>query len=645
MRRSWLLAFGLFIAVLLMAQARLHDRGILRALDQAGFDLALRLRAAPVPGGEVAILVIDDMSLQQLGQWPPPRAALAAAIEALTEAGASVVALDLLLLEETSGGDVEASHRLVTALRRHPRPVLAMAFAFAEPVPVALADRLALDQSAFSIVRAPADAIDLLGQPTGVFLPFRPLAETARLGHVNVFVEPRGELRFIQPAIRFGEAWYPALAVRAAALHRGLPPEAMALDAGRALRLGETTAPLDAASRLVINPYGPAGTFPHLPLADLLDGTLDPGLFAGRIVLIGATATGVRDHFATALDPRVPGVEIIATVIDNLLTGRFIDRSARIRDLDLALIAVTGLVGLVLLAPLPAWTVALLAPLVLALPFALAAAALVLLGLWLDPVLATFGALVMVLAAIATSLRRLRRQSEAHAARSDAFARYVPPLLRDDPALADGVERSQLAAILFCDLEGFTSAAETHDADRLQPLLQRLYALIDEKAAAHGAVVAGYAGDGAMLIFGLPEPGPDDAANAIACGEALIAAMPFWQEEAEAAGLPPLPLRVGINYGRARIGHVGGRGGGQIQFTANGDVVNVASRLQGATRGRDTAMIVSATTVEAARAQSGDRAVAMLAPLPPLQLKGRAVPVPAYAWREGQEEKRRMRGR
>jgi adenylate cyclase len=630
MRRLGVMSVAVLLLALCVAYVRWHDSGAFRALDHASFDLRLRLRPPLVPSDEVAILVIDDATLQRLGHWPPPRAALATAFTELAAAGASVVALDLLLLEAGApGSTADDADRLVTAVKRHPKPVLAMAFGFAEPVPMHLMDRLALRSNALPIVRSAPDAEDLLGPPAGVFLQFRPLADLSRLGHVNVFVEPSGVLRFIHPAIRLEDAWYPALAVQAAALHQDLPADAQILDVGRSLTLGAVTAPLDAGSRLVLNAYGPPQTFRHHSLIDFLDGTLDPAIFAGRVVVIGATATGVRDSFGTALHPRVTGVEIFATVIDNLLTGRFIDRSAQVRDLDLGLIVAATSAALVLLAPLPLPALAGLAMLLLVLPFAVATLALLAFGIWLNMVFATLGAVVVTLAAFGLRFRRLRQRGRQHEARSRTLERYVSPLLRDKLAAAGSVQRSQAAAILFCDLEGFTGAAEPLEPARVQQVLQRYYELIEQAAVAHGGVVAGYTGDGAMLIFGLPEPSPGDPARAIACGEAMLAAMPGWQAMAEEHGVPRLNLRIGINYGRVEIGHVGG--GDQIQLAATGDVVNVASRLQHETRTVGTAMLVAATAVEVARAHDGERAVARLQPRQALSLRGRAAPVSVFA--------------
>ncbi len=630
MRRAGVVAFAVLLAALCVGYVRWHDSGPFQALDHASFDLRLGLRPPIVPGDEVVILVIDDATLQRLGSWPLPRAALAAAFTELAAAGASVVALDLLLLEAGAPGSSDGdADRLATAVKRHAKPVLAMAFGFAEPVPMHLTDRLALTSNAIPIVRRSADAEDLLGPPSGVFLPFRPLADQSRLGHVNVFVEPSGVLRYIHPAIRLDDAWYPALAVQAAALHRDVPGDAQVLTVGQSLTLGAVTAPLDAGSRLVINPYGPPRTFRHHSLIALLDGTLDPAIFADRVVVIGATATGVRDSFGTALHPRVAGVEIFATVIDNLLTGRFIDRSPRVRDLDLALIVAATSASLLLLAPLPLPALVVLAILLLALPFAVATLALLAFGLWLNMIFATLGVVAVTLAAFGLRFRRLRQRGRQHEARSRTLERYVAPLLRDKLAAAGSLQRSQAAAILFCDLEGFTGAAERLEPARVQQVLQRYYELIEQAAVAHGGVVAGYTGDGAMLIFGLPEPSAGDPGKAIACGEAMLAAMPAWQAMAEEHGVPRLNLRIGINYGRVEIGHVGG--GDQIQLAATGDVVNVASRLQHETRTVGTPMLVAAAAVELARAHDGERAVAGLQPLQALPLRGRAAPVSVFA--------------
>jgi adenylate cyclase len=637
--RRGLVAFALLLLAVTLGYVRFHDTGLFRELDYASFDFRLKLRGALEPADVVNILVIDDATLQRLGSWPPPRAALAGAVERLADAGASVVALDLLLLEAGPGtGDASDAALLVAAVERLEKPVLAMAFGFAEPVPMVPSDELALGRNAVPVTRGDAGAIDLLGEPAGVFLPFRPLADHGHLGHVNVFVEPLGELRFIRPAIRLGEAWYPALPIQAAALHLDLAPSEQILTVGRSLQLGPIIAPLDAASRLVVNPYGPPGTFRHHAMVDFLDGRLPPEVFANRIVLIGTTATGVRDRFGTAFHPQVPGVEIWATVIDNLLTDRLVDRSTAVRDLDLALIVGATAAALALLAPLPLPLVVLGALVLLFLPFAIGTAALIAFGLWLNVVFPTLGVLGVTAGVLALRFRRLRRRGHEHEARSRALERYVSPVLRARLAEAGAVERAQLAAILFADLEGFTTAAEHVDPNRLQPLLQRFYKLLEDAALAHGAVVAGYAGDGAMLIFGLPEPSPEDAEKAIRCGEAMLEAMPKWQAEAAAVGIGALDLRSGINYGWLRIGRVGG--GDQIQFTATGDVVNVAARLQSATRELATPMLVSATTAEAARAQGGDQAVARLEARPPLQLRGREAAVPVYAWQQPAEGRR-----
>jgi hypothetical protein len=264
MRRPGLVAFGLFLLALMLAYARWHDSGVFRALDHASFDLRLKLRPAMSPGDEVAILVIDDASLQRLGHWPPPRTALAATFEALAAAGASVVALDLLLLEPGPDGPDNDAARLVAAVERQGKPVLAMAFGFAEPVPVHPANRQALIRDAIPITRTSPAAVDLLASRRVCSSPSTRSPSTAARPCQRLR-RAWGRAPLHPPGHPPGRQLAPCLAVQAAALHRDLPPEAQVFTEGQSLRLGEAVAPLDTASRLVINPYGPPGTFPHHP--------------------------------------------------------------------------------------------------------------------------------------------------------------------------------------------------------------------------------------------------------------------------------------------------------------------------------------------------------------------------------------------
>ncbi|MEZ5859269.1 MAG: CHASE2 domain-containing protein [Geminicoccaceae bacterium] len=189
-------AFLAFLLVLASAYVRWQDSGVFRELDYASFDWRLELRPPEVPGDQVAILVIDDATLQRLGHWPPP-AELAATLEALGEAGAAVIALDLLLLEwrrpparrilptpssPPCTGARSPSSPWPSASPSRPRSPSPTAWPWrGTPFP--------------SSAPHPMPSISWASPPERISL--RAARRDSRLGHVNVFVEPEGELRFL----------------------------------------------------------------------------------------------------------------------------------------------------------------------------------------------------------------------------------------------------------------------------------------------------------------------------------------------------------------------------------------------------------------------------------------------------------------
>jgi adenylate cyclase len=181
------------------------------------------------------------------------------------------------------------------------------------------------------------------------------------------------------------------------------------------------------------------------------------------------------------------------------------------------------------------------------------------------------------------------------------LAVYVPSRLADALAAADRpgfAERRQPVAILFVDLEGFTAQSEAEGPDATAALLRHLHGLFEDAAAAHEAAHEGYvdsfSGDGAMLVFGVPEPSPRDGANALACAQGLVA-------RGTEAGLP---LCTGVHMGDVRVARLGGRR--YRQLTLAGDPVNLASRLMDLAKAHGGRLAASDPLVRAAAQVGGD---------------------------------------
>jgi len=229
-----------------------------------------------------------------------------------------------------------------------------------------------------------------------------------------------------------------------------------------------------------------------------------------------------------------------------------------------------------------------------------------------------------------------RRRAVAERARAN-LSRYFSPKIveiladRDEPL---GAVRRQTVAVLFADIVGFTKMAEGMAPEAVVTMLRQYHDRMTEQIFACGGTVEKYIGDGIFAVFGLPEPNPDDAANALACALRMIDALDQWNRNRATHGEAPLAIGIGLNYGLSVIGDVGSQH--SLSFTVIGDTVNTASRLQALTRTLSTPLVAAGPVVDAIRAMP------LSAPVDPLMrlddrgemsLRGRNAPVRVWALR------------
>ncbi|MET0517304.1 MAG: CHASE2 domain-containing protein, partial [Burkholderiaceae bacterium] len=373
-----LLAAALAIAL----WAARAQQPLLERIDRLSLDAQMqwrgRLAPAPAPaltsdgGPGVLLLCIDDASLQRLGGFVPDRRALAQAISALHAADAKLIALDLLLLDPARP-DPSADVALAEAMRAAGNVLIPFALV-AEPGPGAGSSSAppagaALLDSALLRYGGEQARERLPLRPARLLAPLDALAgAAAALGHVSAQRGLDGAVRYDLPALPFEGEVYPSLALRSAALAAGVDWRQAQVQFGEAVQLGRLRLPLDALSRQWLNYYGPAGTFETLSFIDLLDGRIAPERLRGRLVLIGVTALGAGDHFPSPFDASLPGVERLATAIDNILSGRSLQRPAWAAPAELAAMLLLPLLAALLIARWPArWALPALAGVALAL--------------------------------------------------------------------------------------------------------------------------------------------------------------------------------------------------------------------------------------------------------------------------------------
>ena len=601
---TWLvlvaLAMGLAWSGLLALN---HLAGRASVLDRPEATLAdLRLlafgpRSPPV---EIAIVAIDDAMVEAEGGYPIDRRRLARLLEAIRLGGAKTVAVDLMFVD---------------GLEDNGNPALAAALA-ALPTVIAAAGRF--DGTERSGVPRTSDEL----WPLSVF------AETASVGLVNVATDASGTPRHLPLVFLTADGPAPSFALRAVGLFAETAPVLERED----VRVAGAVQRLDLNWHLALRYYGPEGSIPTVGAhAVLADPVAARPLLEGRLVVLGASATAVGDRFGTPFDRVLPGVEVLATGIANLLEGSGLIRDTAVRQADAAAMLTLTAAGVLLVAMLP--QVAGLGLFVLSVTLWLAAVIVLFgQGYWLSLVLPLAGP-VPAVAGLATVREILDRRRAGVVERSEAaLARLQAPALArrisEDPAfLAEPVE--QEAAIVFVDLSGFTGLSEHLGTVGTRSFLKAFHSLLVEETHARGGLVMTFMGDGAMIVFGVPSPRVDDATRALQAAHALAAAIRGWVPTTGPGTVAP-DLRAGTHFGPvilSRLGH-----DRHQHVTVSGDSVNTASRLMDLCKQHGACVAASSDLVEAACAtdalQRPADAIADLA------IRGRRQRMKVHFWQE-----------
>jgi adenylate cyclase len=608
--------------------------GLMSALEGRLLDLRHVVRGPIAPPDDFAIVAIDDRTLGRLQRFPVPRAALAACIDRLTDAGAKVLAVDLLLLEHeapSEGDSLSPGDAVLAAAITRNRHVI-LATTQAED---AVANDKLVQRDAFSVVSSHGAQEPRPEQPVGFLFPIEGFAAQATLAHINLRPDPDGTLRRIALAAEIGtKDYFPAMPLETVRQLFDVARSDVELTLGESIRLGKTVVFLSAADNTIgLNHYGPQGTFPTYSMIDVIDGKIAPDRFAGRAVFIGSTATGLRDAVQSPFAPQVPGVEALTTAAANIVDGHYLKRNLSTLVIDMA---VAALLSVLAFLAANQRSLAVAASATIALWLAAAVGAQVAFSnayLWLD---ATTYVVVLVAIGLAVFAARIVQQrgiSGRLQHERDNLARYQSPLLTEflaEHQKPSFNERAQEASVMFVDVAGFTRRAERLGPTATLEFLRDLHGRIERAALANRGVIEQFMGDGAMIIFGLPEPKPDDAVRALAASRQLIESLGDWNLDLEAAGQEPVRLRIGLHDGPVIAALVGGAQQGQV--TVAGDTVNVASRLQEMGKEHKATIVASAGFVAAVHRAGRDDMLTGLRRLAGQKVRGRAEAIDLWVW-------------
>ncbi len=627
------LAFVIPYAMLALALAlRVYDPWPVKQLRLLVFDSFQRISPRDFDPGKspVRIVAIDEASLKRIGQWPWPRTRLARLVDRLREAGAAAIVFDVIFAEPDGsspenvvkrwppGPAFEELRKAASVLPSHDS-IFAAALARAPSVTAFVLERAAnraRPRRIAGLAFAGADPRAVLPTFAGAVTTL-PLLEKAAKGNGSISFTPDRDLiiRRVPLFSRLGKRIYPGLAaeaLRVAQRASGYLIKSVGASGERgagagivAVRIGRMTAPTDGRGRIVMY-YRATAPRLYLPAWRVLAGKIGRREIAGRIIFIGATAAGLRDLRATTLQAGVPGVEIHAQLIEQIVSGTFLRRPDFITGIELLFVLIAGLSVLVLLPRIGAVWSGMLGAFAVAGAVGISWFAYATAGWLIDPIYPSIAVVFTVLTG--TAVVYLRSEAERRQVRN-AFSRYMSPELVEQLAgnpgrLVLGGENREMS-LLFCDIRGFTGISEGFaDAHELTTFINRFLTPMTQVILQHRGTIDKYMGDCIMAFWNAPLEDREHAANACRSAlemvDALAALNAEWADEAKRAGKKFAPVRVGIglNTGIACVGNLGSEQ--RFDYSVIGDEVNLASRLEGQSKTYGYDIIVGEKTKEAA---------------------------------------------
>lgn len=633
-------------------------------MELKALDLRFIARGARMPGGETVIAAIDEKSLAELGRWPWERTSIARLIDTLKKYGAKSVGFDIVFAEPDKNSflrdldkfsknindlelkdplflkfldekkkEVDADLILARSIRQAGNVTLGYFFHTSKKEVEHLSEEDIqrsegyISGSEYGTVQMRGDADEGSIMHAYSAVPnVKPLTHAAEVsGYFNAFPDIDGTNRWFPLVIKFRDNFYPPLSVSVLRQYLGRPTLSLKIaDYGvEGIKIGAIEIPTDEAGRIFINYLGPAKIFPHYSVTDIVNNRLEPGLFKDKIVLVGATATGIYDAGVAPFSTVYPSIDVHATVIDNILHQNFIKKPVWATMIDVFAIILAGLITGIIVSRMMA-VMGLFAGIVLT-------ASWVLLNyfvfsnynFWLNIVYPLFTILsVYVAITIHKYITEERKKKEIRS----AFQHYLTPsvideILKDPSKLKLGGDKKDLS-VLFCDIFNFTAFSEKLTPEELVHLLNEYLTAMTDVVFKNGGLLDKYMGDAIMAIFGAPLEQPDHQKKACLTAIGMMEELQKLQQKWMDDGRPILHIRIGINSGTMIVGNMGSEM--RFDYTVMGDNVNLGSRLEGINREYGTNIIISEFTYENVKDMFFCRE------LDSVRVKGKTVPVKIY---------------
>jgi adenylate cyclase len=584
--RGLIIGAAVFAFVLILSMIHIFD-----VWEWKTWDLRLRLFSDPSRADEnIVIFLVDQESLdiyeeQQGISWPWPREMHSYILQYCREGGARAVFIDFIFSESSVYG-LEDDLALAAAMEQSGNVFLPLSLSRTEKgieeSHPDLFKKFDLSKNPF-----PKHAVHPM---QSVSLPVESLMSSAQgLGNTTFTQDKDGIYRRMPLLFAVNGLLVPSI------------PLALTLFLDEDPSLFQV--PFDSSRQMVIRYYGPTGTYSSYSAAAIINSfaqmqegqtpQIPPETFKGKTVFLGSSAPGILDLRSTPLSPVCPGVEVLATALDNLLHKDFV----RIPTLFVFLLFLCVLcfltsIGTSLLSKI--WMTVLFGLLCLALPFAVAWLGF-LVGYWVEFVAPGFAVILSFTSAILLNYSFEGRQRRFI---KSAFRHYLSPQVIDkvleNPSLLRLGGEKRIISSFFSDVAGFTSISENLSPEELVQLLNDYLSEMTDIILSLGGTLDKYEGDAVIAFWNAPLDQPDHARRAclaaMRCQKKLDESRPVFAAKFG----HQLHMRIGVNSGPAVVGNMGSHS--RFDYTAMGDTVNLASRLEGACKHYGLPILVGENT-------------------------------------------------
>jgi len=568
----------------------------LEAVDLRLSDHRFRYRAPVAPNPDVVIVAIDEKSINEIGRWPWSRSEIAQLVDKFYEYDVKLTVFDVVFSEKESQKPDTA---LGESLKVNKNVILGFFFRDDSSQEIDPLSMKIHKKSKIKLIKY-LDGADNnhIRMFNSAELNIPVIAENARgFGFFNMIPDDDGIYRHAPLIINFDENYYPSLNLESLSNFTNKEILLTLSDFGVSnINLNEISIPADEDGKLLLNYYGKSGSFPVYSAIDVLNGLLSKEKLENKLVFVGATEIGIADIRATPFDPVSPGVELQATAASNILDGRFLIKDGSTKAIDISLIFILTLVFGLTLFKTKRTLVGLLVLLIfLAIHFGsnffLFSKSRLMLSI-LFPVIPL--SLTYIFYEV---YRNIVVERKSKFLRS-AFSSYVSPdvvneIIINPEKLRLGGDRRKVT-LLFSDIRGFTSLSEKTEPEKLVTLLNEYLSPMTKIVMNNKGTLDKFIGDAVMAIYGAPIKQDAQAAQACTSAVEMITSLKQINEEWTKSNLPNIDIGIGINTGEAVVGNMGADI--RFDYTAIGDTVNLAARLEGQTKFYGTNIIISEST-------------------------------------------------